>query len=310
MNVSPDSYPAAVEESSSVSGVSWGAIFAGAAGAAALSLILILLGSGLGFSAMSPWANEGASAKTIGISTVVWLALTQIVASGLGGYLAGRLRVKWANMHGDEVYFRDTAHGFLSWAVATLVAAVLVVGSVSGVVGSGVKAGATAVAGVAGTAATAAGSAAGSTSSDQYGYYIDSLFRDDRPAAVSDDAAHGVVVRIFTKTMANDGQLAPEDRTYLAQLVAQRTNLSQADAQARVDQVYAQAKQAVADAKLKAQQAADAAAKAAATAALWTFVSLLCGAFVASLAAIWGGRRRDAVTYVETRAYSTTSSIR
>src|ERR1700712_481034 len=100
MNVSPDSYPAAVEESSSVSGVSWGAIFAGAAGAAALSLILVLLGSGLGFSAMSPWANEGASAKTIGISTVVWLALTQIVASGLGGYLAGRLRVKWANMHG------------------------------------------------------------------------------------------------------------------------------------------------------------------------------------------------------------------
>ncbi|MGA9222746.1 MAG: hypothetical protein WBZ57_16285, partial [Pseudomonas graminis] len=196
MNVSPDSYPAAVEESSSVSGVSWGAIFAGAAGAAALSLILVLLGSGLGFSAMSPWANEGASAKTIGISTVVWLALTQIVASGLGGYLAGRLRVKWANMHGDEVYFRDTAHGFLSWAVATLVAAALIVGSVSGIVGSGVKAGATAVAGVAGTAATAAGSAAGNTSSDQYGYYIDSLFRDDRPAAVSDDAAHGVVVRI------------------------------------------------------------------------------------------------------------------
>jgi hypothetical protein len=310
MNVSPDSYPAAVEESSSVSGVSWGAIFAGAAGAAALSLILILLGSGLGFSAMSPWANEGATAKTIGISTVVWLALTQIVASGLGGYLAGRLRVKWANMHGDEVYFRDTAHGFLSWAVATLVAAVLVVGSVSGIVGGGVKAGATAVAGVAGGAATAAGSAAGNTSSDQYGYYIDSLFRNDRPAAVSDDAVHGVVVRIFTKTMANDGQLAAEDRTYLAQLVAQRTNMSQADAQARVDQVYGQAKQAAADAKLKAQQAADAAAKAAATAALWTFVSLLCGAFVASLAAIWGGRRRDAVTYVETRAYSNTSSIR
>jgi hypothetical protein len=310
MNVTPDSYPAAVEETTSVSGVSWGAIFAGAAGAAALSLILVLLGSGLGFSAMSPWASEGATAKTIGISTVVWLALTQIVASGLGGYLAGRLRVKWSNIHGDEVYFRDTAHGFLSWAVATLVAAVLIVGSVSGIVGSGVKAGATAAAGVAGTAATAAGSAAGNTSSDQYGYFVDSLFRDDRPAAVSDDAARGVVVRIFTKTMANDGQLAPEDRTYLAQLVAQRTNMSQADAQARVDQVYGQAKQAVADAKLKAQQAADAAAKVAAMSALWTFVALLCGAFVASLAAIWGGRRRDAVTYVDTRTYSNTSSIR
>jgi hypothetical protein len=310
MNVTPDSYPAAVEESANTSGVSWGAIFAGAAGAAALSLILVLLGSGLGFSAMSPWASEGASAKTIGISTVVWLALTQIIASGLGGYLAGRLRVKWSNMHGDEVYFRDTAHGFLSWAVATLVATVLIVGSVSGIVGSGVKAGASAVAGVAGTAAVAAGSAAGNTSSDQYGYFVDTLFRDDRPAAVSDDAARGVVVRIFTKTLANDGNLATEDRNYLAQLVAQRTNLSQADAQARVDQVYGQAKQAVADAKLKAQQAAETAAKVAAMSALWTFVALLCGAFVASLAAIWGGRRRDAVTYVETRAYTTTSNIR
>jgi len=213
-------------------------------------------------------------------------------------------------MHGDEVYFRDTAHGFLSWAIATLVAAVLIVGSVSGIVGSGVKAGASAVAGVAGTAAVAAGSAAGNTSSDQYGYFVDSLFRDDRPAAVSDDAARGVVVRIFARTLANDGQLATEDRNYLAQLVSQRTNLSQADAQARVDQVYGQAKQAVADAKLKAQQAAETAAKVAAMTALWTFVALLCGAFVASLAAIWGGRRRDAVTYVESRAYASTSTLR
>ncbi|MFK3794987.1 hypothetical protein [Pseudomonas sp. NPDC088444] len=305
MNVSPDAYPAAVEETTSASGVSWGAILAGAAGAAALSMILVLLGSGLGFSAMSPWANEGASAKTLGISTIIWLTITQILASGLGGYLAGRLRVKWSNMHGDEVYFRDTAHGFLSWAIATLVAAVLIVGSVSGAVGNGVKAGASAVAGVAGTAAVAAGN----TQGDQYGYFVDSLFRDDRPAAVSDDAARGVVVRIFAKTLANDGQLAPEDRAYLAQLVAQRTNLSQADAQARVDQVYGQAKQAVADAKLKAQQAADTAAKIAAATALWTFVALLCGAFVASLAAIWGGRRRDAVTYVEARSY-TASTVR
>jgi hypothetical protein len=75
----------------------------------------------------------------LGISTIIWLAFTQIVASGLGGYIAGRLRVKWANLHGDEVYFRDTAHGFLAWAVATLVTATLVVGSVSSVVGGGCK---------------------------------------------------------------------------------------------------------------------------------------------------------------------------
>lgn len=280
-------------------GVSWGAIFAGAAGAAALSLILVLLGFGLGFSAVSPWAHEGISAKGLGISTVIWLAVTQILASGLGGYLAGRLRVKWASLHGDEVYFRDTAHGFLAWAVATLVTATIVVGSVSSVVGGGVQAGAQ----VASGAATAVTQAAGSASSNKdYGYFVDALFRDDRPVAVSDDAARGIVARIFVRTLNNDGQLAAEDRTWLAQMVAQRTNLSQADAERRVDQVYGQARQSVEDAKVAAKQAADTAAKVAAMGALWTFIALLLGAFFASFAATFGGRRRDSVVYLETDA--------
>lgn len=285
-----------LQESSTRSGVSWGAIFAGAAAAAALSLILVLLGFGLGFSAVSPWADSGISAKGLGISTIIWLAFTQIVASGLGGYIAGRLRVKWANMHGDEVYFRDTAHGFLAWAVATLVTAVLVVGSVSSVVGGGVKAGASVVSGAAQGVGTVA-------KGDDFGYYVDSLFRDDRPVAVSDDAAHGVVTRIFARTLSNDGQLAAEDRAYLAQLISQRTNLSQADAEARIDKVYGDARKAVEDAKLKAKQAADTAAKVAAYTSLWTFIALLIGAFFASFAATYGGRRRDAVVYVETEHF-------
>ncbi|MGU9859378.1 hypothetical protein [Pseudomonas sp. LF245] len=285
-----------LQESSSRSGVSWGAIFAGAAAAAALSLILVLLGFGLGFSAVSPWANSGISAKGLGISTIIWLAFTQIVASGLGGYIAGRLRVKWANMHGDEVYFRDTAHGFLSWAIATLVAATLIVGSVSSVVGGGVKAGASVVSGMSQAVGTA-------VKGDDFGYYVDSLFRDDRPVAVSDDAAHGVVARIFARTLSNDGQLAAEDRAYLAQLISQRTNLSQADAEARIDKVYGDARKAVEDAKLKAKQAADTAAKVAAYTSLWTFIALLIGAFFASFAATYGGRRRDAVVYVETEHF-------
>lgn len=305
---SPDAFPA-VQESVNHSGVSWGAIFAGAAGAAALSLILVLLGFGLGFSAVSPWADTGMSAKGLGISTIVWLAFTQIIASGLGGYIAGRLRVKWANLHGDEVYFRDTAHGFLSWAVATLVAATLIVGSVGSVVSGGVQAGANMASGAASAVTQVAGSAASSAGSGQdYGYFIDSLFRDDRPAAVSDDAAHGVVFRIFAKTLNNGGQMSAEDRTYLAQMIAQRTNLSQADAQARVDQVYGQARQAVEDAKTAAKNAADTAAKVAAWTSLWMFIALLCGAFSASFAAIYGGRRRDAVTWIEARPYATTTT--
>jgi hypothetical protein len=309
MNRSSEGFYPATDESSTVSGVSWGAIFAGAAAAAALSLILVLLGFGLGFSAVSPWANEGMSAKGLGISTIVWLAVTQIIASGAGGYIAGRLRVKWAYMHGDEVYFRDTAHGFLAWSVATLVTATLVAGSVSSVISGGVQAGAQVAGGAANAVTQAAGTAAANTDSDQYGYYIDSLFRDDRPAAVSDDAARGTVTRIFVRSLS-DGQLAPEDRTYLAQLVAQRTNLTQADAERRVDEVYARTQKAVADAKLAAQQAADTAAKVAAWTTLWMFVALLAGAFFASLAATFGGRRRDAVVYVETDTYVTTAPIR
>lgn len=310
MNRSTDGFYAATpEESTTVSGVSWGAIFAGAAAAAALSLILVLLGFGLGFSAVSPWANEGMSAKGLGITTIVWLAFTQIVASGLGGYIAGRLRVKWTYMHGDEVYFRDTAHGFLAWCVATLVTATLVAGSVSSLVSGGVQAGAQVAGGAASAMTQVAGTAAANTDSDQYGYYIDSLFRDDRPAAVSDDAARGTVTRIFVRSLA-DGQLAAEDRTYLAQMVAQRTNLTQADAERRVDEVYARTQKAVADAKQNAKEAADTAAKVAAWTTLWMFVALLLGAFFASFAATFGGRRRDAVVYLETDTYVTTAPVR
>lgn len=291
-------YPAALQNSSGHSGVSWAAIFAGAATAAALSLLLIMLGAGLGFSAVSPWANEGVGAKGLGITAIIWLAVTQIIASGMGGYLAGRLRVKWTNMHGDEVYFRDTAHGFLAWAVATLVTATLIAGSVSSVIGSGVQASASVASGAATAMSSAASSAAGSNANKSSDYFIDTLFRDDRGTAVSEDAAHGTVARIFVHSLGNDGQLSNEDRTYLAQIVAQRTNLSQPEAEQRVDQVYAKAHQAVEDAKIKAKEAADTAAKVSAWSTLWMFITLLIGAFFASLCATFGGRRRDAVTYL------------
>jgi hypothetical protein len=192
--------------------------------------------------------------------------------------------------------------------VATLVTATLVVGSVSSIVSGGVQAGASVVGGAASVATQAAGTAAAKTDSDQYGYFVDTLFRDDRPAAVSDDAARSTVTRIFVRSLS-DGQLAAADRTYLAQLVAQRTNLTQADAERRVDEVYARTQKAVADAKLAAQQAADTAAKVAAWTSLWMFVALLIGAFFASFAATFGGRRRDAVVYLESDTYVTTTTL-
>src|ERR1700686_2697415 len=118
------------------SGVSWAAVIARAFVAAALWLILLALGTGMGLSSVSPWSNTQASASTIGKAGIVWLIIIQIIASAMGGYLAGRLRTKWATIHTDEVYFRDTAHGFLVWAVGLVVTAGFLASAATSMIGS------------------------------------------------------------------------------------------------------------------------------------------------------------------------------
>jgi hypothetical protein len=283
------------------SAVSWGAIFAGAAAAAALSFVLLLLGTGLGLSSLSPWANEGASGKALGIGTFIWVIFMQLAASALGGYIAGRLRTKWVSLHTEEVAFRDTAHGFLAWGVATLFTAWLVASTTTAVVSSGVQAGAQ-VAGGAATAATAAaaggaakaGSEASKSNGDgPMGYMVDSLFRGPKakPPA-SGEQATGEVTRIFTNAMTS-GKLPEEDARYAAQVVAQRTGVSQQEAEKRVNETFSQIQKKKEETEAKAREAADAARKASATAALALFISLLIGAFVASYSATIGGRQRD-----------------
>jgi hypothetical protein len=302
------------------SAVSWGAIAAGAAGAAALSLILLILGVGLGLSSVSPWAQDGISAGTFGISAIIWVTFTQLVASGLGGYLAGRLRTRWAGAHVDEVYFRDTAHGFLAWAVASLATAALLTSAIGSVVSGGIQTGAAAAGGVAAAASGAAAGgavAAGSetakpdTEKQPMGYFVDSLFRANTgapaagsppagSAAASGEAAQQATVasspevtRIFMNGIAA-GALPPEDVRYVGQLVAQRTGLGQQEAEKRVTDTYARLQAKLRDAEAAAKEAADKARKASAYTSLWLFLSLLIGAFIASLMATYGGRLRDA----------------
>lgn len=273
------------------SAVSWGAVLAGAAAAAALSLILLVLGVGLGLSSISPWARDGASAAAVGVGTILWVTLTQLAASGMGGYLAGRLRTRWADAAGDEIYFRDTAHGFLAWAVASLATAALLGSAIGGIVGTSARVG-----GAAGAAAVGA-TAAATGASELMGYHADALFRRDAtatgsPAAPADAAPLAEVTRIFA-TAGRAATLPVEDTRYLGQLVAQRTGLSQADAEKRVTDTWARLQTALNDAQARARDAADTARKASAYASLWLFISLLAGAFVASLCATWGGSRRD-----------------
>ena len=288
-------------------GVSWGAVLAGAAAAAALSFILLILGVGLGLSSVSPWSFN---ATAIGVSTIVWLAFMQLAASGIGGYLAGRLRVKWSSIHTDEVHFRDTAHGLLAWAVATMITVAVLAGGTRAVLSGAIDAGsgvAAAVSPVAAAGAGAAGARAGEGGgANPLDYFSDMLLRAaPAPAAATGMPAPAVtdpgvtvadqrteIGKIFATSLST-GSLAADDRAYLGQVVAKRTGLTQAEAEARVDAVYGRAAKAAADAKAKAQQAADTARKAGAHTALWMFVALLLGAFVASLAATFGGRQRD-----------------
>ena len=296
----------------SASAVSWGAIFAGAAAAAALSLILLILGTGLGLSSVSPWSQSGVSASTFGVSTILWLAATQLLASGMGGYLAGRLRTKWVSVHTDEVYFRDTAHGFLAWAIASLATAALLTSTISAIIGGGVQLGATVVTSGAAPMAATGGSRAGnstststSTSPGSTDYMVDSLFRSDTlPGAAATgalgsgngDASAAAPTAEAGRILANsvrNGALPPEDARYLGQRVAQRTGLAASDAEKRVRDTYGRMQAEVRDAEASTKAAADKARKASAYAALWLFVALLIGAFVVSLCATFGGRQRD-----------------
>lgn len=288
--------------------ISWGAIFGGAVGAAALSLILLILGTGLGLSSVSPWSGQGATAAAIGISTIVWLTATQIAASGMGGYIAGRLRTRWVSTHADEVYFRDTAHGFLAWAAATLFTAAMLSSAIGSIVGGGAKAGAAAIGGTASAAVSTVAAAQGSANGDSaMSYFVDTLFRHamtvdgtttSAPTTAAQNAEDSSRISAETARMlvnaVSTGALPPDDRKYLEQLIAQRTGLSLPEAEKRVTDTVARMEAKAREIETIARDTADKARKASSYAALWLFVSLLTGAFVASLAATYGGRQRDA----------------
>jgi hypothetical protein len=272
----------AVPNESSQSAVSWAAIFSGALAAVSITLVLLALGAGLGLSSVSPWPNSGASATTFTIMTAIGLIVVQWLAAAIGGFLTGRLRTKWVAVHVHEVFFRDTAHGFLTWALATVIGLLV---AASSIVGVGVHAAAS----VAGGAAQGAGQVVSQAGSGVSAYDVDSLFRSDHPdTAANPQDSNAQVTRILASGVAN-GDVPAADRTYLAQLVAARTGISQADAQKRVDEVIAREKAAVE----KAKQAADAARKAAAQFAIFTALSMMIGAFIASAAAAYGGSMRD-----------------
>lgn len=258
------------------SGVSWAAVFGGAFATAALSLILLALGAGAGLSSLSPFSNSGASAAAVGAGAILFLCITEIISSGVGGYLAGRLRTKWVDLHTDEVYFRDTAHGFLAWCVALVMSAAFLGAAAAGMVGASASISSR----VAGNSATAA---ADTAALEANRYYIDSLFRGGKAATGAEETAYKAeAAAVFAHTIANRVALSPDDRNYVAGLVSVATGVNHADAETRVNNVFERDLAAV-----------DETRKSVAHSLYWLFVALLLGAFTASFAATVGGHRRD-----------------
>jgi hypothetical protein len=281
------------------SGVSWAAVAAGAVATAALTLLLVTFGAGMGFSAVSPWSDSGVSASTFSLATGIYLVIIGVMSSAVGGYLAGRLRTKWVGVHGNEVFFRDTAHGFLAWAFAALISATALATTTAYLAN--------------GAGATAGASAQAARSVNPSEIYVDKLFRKTptaqtaaAPAAATDNAASAAdnanansaapaaagasnpyqmraeVLRLWTADFRAEHDLSANDKAYVAQLVAARTGMSEADAEKRVNDVVTEAKTAL-----------DNARRAAAKLSFWLTAALLFGAFAASLAAAEGGALRD-----------------
>ena len=265
------------------SAVSWSAILAGAAVTAGLSLILLAIGSGIGFSVVNPFSSA-ATATTTKAATVagIYLTVTAVLASAVGGYLAGRLRHLWPGTHPHEAFFRDTAHGLVTWAVATVASAALL---------------GTVTANLTGTAARGAGMEAGMAIARDGGLagLADQLFAYDYVAvskAQGNQVNTGIArdyngdrataVRLLGRLRGQEHALTTDERQNLAVIVAARTGLSLPDAEKRVAAVEADAR-----------AAAETARRVGMMLSFWLAASLLAGAFAASLAAWEGGAIRD-----------------
>jgi hypothetical protein len=254
---------------------SWGAIAAGAVVTCAVTLFVTALCVGGGLAIVSPWSGEGVSASTFGWTAGVGVVCIALIASAIGGYITGRLRHGWDDIHADERYFRDTAHGFVTWAFATIL-------TVSVLAGAGTHLLAAASTGA--IPAAGAGAAQAASSND---IYVDRLLRSNTPNQNANPAdTRAELSRVLAPIARRGGQISQDDRAYMAQVVAARTGLSQDEAQKRVDQTIAQAK-----------DAADKARKAALAAALWAAIALLAGALAASIAAAEGGKLRNTRWY-------------
>jgi hypothetical protein len=246
--------------------IHWGPVIAGALAATAVSFVLMTFASSIGLLVASPSPTWRDTSVGLALLSGLWILLVAVGSFALGGYLAGRVRSSWATTP-DEIEFRDGTHGLLVWALGVVLGALLLWAST------------TALSTI--NAATSATQRPGAGEPAFLAYELDRLFRSERRPDTVDPEARAEAGRIIMTGLGRR-EIASDDRSYLVRLVAARTGLNAADADRRVAQIIAEARQANRQTRTSAI-----------ILAFMTAASLAAGAAAAWFAAEAGGRHRD-----------------
>ena len=277
----------AAADADSGSYMDWPAVIAGAVMASAISLVLITFGSAIGLSLTSPFDNTGMSAVGLAIALGLWLVWVQVSSFMAGGYVTGRMRRRLHDATEHESDVRDGIHGLVVWGVGVLLGASILALTAGGAASTA----ATAVGGAAQAAVEKMADAAQGV--NPLSRAVDTAFRTTRPDASTSVDARNEVMAIVARGIAQ-GDIPEADRTYLAQVIAARTDVPPDEAKARVDTMVTSAQQAAEEAKQQAKRAK----RFAVIAAFVSAASLAISAAAAFWAAGMGGRHRDEGTVI------------
>lgn len=263
--------------------VSWGAVIAGAAAALVVQIVLNMVGLGIGLATLDPIGGNNPSGSSISIGAGLWWVISGIIASGAGGYFAGRLS-------GKPSTSTTGYHGLISWAVATLVVVYLLASAAGGLVGGAMSTVSGAIGGagkaLGGGLQTAVQAAAPSigNAGDPFAAIegqVRSASGGQDPAALRDAAVTAV-----RGAVSGDPSQQAQATDRAAQALARAQGIPVDQARTQVQQYVQQYQQAVATAKVQAQKAADVTATAVSRGALFGALALILGA----LAAFFAGR--------------------
>jgi MFS family permease len=251
--------------------VEWTPVIAGALAASALSFVLFTFGSPLGIALASSSLSWRDASVGLAFLSGLYIMLVTFASFGFGGYIAGRLRSRWAaSADTDEVEFRDGVHGLLVWALAVALGALLA---------------SAAAATVAATSAPAASIPNTTAGEAMIAYELDRFFRSPQvpQSAAETSYSRAEVARIALRAAARRHRHdLPEDRAQLLRIISSRTGVTGPEAEARVTDFVQRSTRSVRRAR-----------RSAVVIGFMTAAGLLVGAAVAWFAAAGGGSHRD-----------------